>query len=121
MYINGGLIDDSDLVTMNMYIENIEPLFWEYRVNVGFYGHTHVFQRQSAVYNKTVVQHSVPVYPAGVENNNNNNNSDRTEDDNSEVIHTYFNPSATVHMVNNLIDFNCNINAIYNYYINYKL
>ena len=40
-------------------IASIEPLLFKYRVNVAFYGHNHVVQRQSAVFNKTVVQHSV--------------------------------------------------------------
>ena len=45
---------------MNNLITNIEPLLFKYRVNVAFYGHNHVVQRHSAVFNKTVIQHSTP-------------------------------------------------------------
>ena len=60
MYLNsdyGGPVT-SDIAVMNLMIENLEPLLWKYRVNVGFYGHNHVVQRQTAVLNKTVVQRS---------------------------------------------------------------
>jgi hypothetical protein len=40
---------------MDALIANVEPLLWENRVNIGFYGHNHVVQRQSAVYQKWVL------------------------------------------------------------------
>lgn len=62
MYINAGKEGTWDIDTMNLLISTIEPLLWKYHVNIGFYGHTHVVQRMSAVYNKTVVKASTPVY-----------------------------------------------------------
>lgn len=43
MYINSnyGGTDTSDITVMENLILNIEPLLWEYRVNIGFYGHNH--------------------------------------------------------------------------------
>lgn len=66
---------------MDLLILHVEPLLLKYRVNLGFYGHNHVVQRQSAVYKKKVIQHSVEV---------------ETEDG---IVHTFKNPGATVHMV----------------------
>ncbi len=59
MYINSGNQGHWDIDTMNSLIHNLEPLLYRYRVDIGFYGHTHVVQRQSAVYNKTVMTKSV--------------------------------------------------------------
>ena len=66
---------------MDLLILHVEPLLLKYRVNLGFYGHNHVVQRQSAVYKKKVIQRSVEV---------------KTEDG---IVHTFRNPGATVHMV----------------------
>lgn len=66
---------------MDLLILHVEPLLLKYRVNLGFYGHNHVVQRQSAVYNKKVIQRSVPV---------------QTKDG---IVNTFTNPGATVHMV----------------------
>lgn len=66
---------------MDLLILHVEPLLLKYRVNLGFYGHNHVVQRQSAVFNKKVIQRSVPV---------------QTEDG---IVNTFTNPGATVHMV----------------------
>ena len=77
-----GLSLLGDVVVMNDLIEHVEPLLLKYRVNIGFYGHNHVVQRQSAVFNKKVIQSSVEVL-----------------DSTGEIVHTFFNPSATVHMV----------------------
>ena len=66
---------------MDLLILHVEPLLLKYRVNLGFYGHNHVVQRHSAVYNKKVIQRSVPV---------------QTEDG---IVNTFTNPGATVHMV----------------------
>ena len=71
-----------DGVVMNDLIEHVEPLLLKYRVNIGFYGHNHVVQRQSAVFNKKIIQSSVEVL-----------------DSTGETVHTFFNPEATVHMV----------------------
>ena len=46
----------SDGAVSDLMIEHIEPLLYEYKVDIGFYGHNHVVQRHSAVYNRTVVQ-----------------------------------------------------------------
>ena len=84
MYLNsnyGGSVS-SDLVVMDSMIANLEALLFEHRVNIGFYGHNHVVQRQAAVYNKTLVQKSKDVY-----------------DSNGKVIHLHENPQSTVHMV----------------------
>jgi hypothetical protein len=62
---------------MNLMIENIEPLLYEYNVNLAFYGHNHVVQRQSAVLNKTVIQYAEMV----------------------DGVAVHDNPQATVHMV----------------------
>lgn len=85
MYLNsnyGGSVS-SDIVVSDSMILNLEPLLFQYRVNVGFYGHNHVVQRQSAVYNKTVVQKSVAY----------------TDPDSGETIHLQEDPQATVHFV----------------------
>jgi len=52
----GEYIPSSDNAVMALMIENIEPLLWKYKVNVGFYGHMHCVQRQSAVLEGKVVQ-----------------------------------------------------------------
>lgn len=85
MYLNsnyGGGVS-SDIVVMNNLIANIEPLLYKYRVNVGFYGHNHVVQRHSAVYNKTVVQAS----------------REYNDPVTGETIHIQEDPQATVHFV----------------------
>ena len=85
MYINSDYDDPvptSDGTVMTRLIDNIEPLLFKYRVNAGFWGHNHVFQRQSAVYNRTVVQAS----EQGV-------NID------GEVAAVYNSPQATVQIV----------------------
>ena len=66
---------------MELLILHVEPLLYKYRVNLGFYGHNHVVQRQSAVFNKKVIQKSREV---------------KTE---KGIVHTFDNPQATVHMV----------------------
>lgn len=60
MYINSdyGESDSSDLVVMQNLIENVEPMLMKYKANLAFWGHNHVVERQSAVYNSTVVQAS---------------------------------------------------------------
>ncbi len=85
MYINsnyGGPVT-SDISVMDELILNIEPLLFKYRVNIGFYGHNHVVQRQAAVYNKQVVQCSTAV-----------------EDPTTKITtHYQIDPQATVQMV----------------------
>lgn len=84
MYINSnyGEAPTSDLVVMALLIENIEPLLFKYRVNLGFYGHNHVVQRMSAVYDSEVVQAAT-----------------MREDADGNVIAWHDDPQATVHMV----------------------
>ena len=67
---------------MDFLILHVEPLLFKYRVNIGFYGHNHVVQRQSAVFNKKVIQKSV-----------------ETVDLNGDTVHSFTDPQATVHMV----------------------
>ena len=88
MYLNSNYCckETSDITVMDALIANVEPLLWENRVNLGFYGHNHVVQRQSAVYQKKVVQKSSVVI-------------DETSAAPGGVTHKFFNPQATVHMV----------------------
>ena len=51
------------------------------KVNLCFWGHNHVMQRQAAVYNQQVVQASRPVFV------------------NNHTVHWHENPQAPVHMV----------------------
>jgi hypothetical protein len=85
MYLNSnyGGSKTSDITVMNLLIDNIEPLLWKYRVNLAYWGHNHVVQRQSAVLNRTVVQRSTQIYETPYEIATN--------------VHT--DPQATVHMV----------------------
>jgi len=83
MYINSyyGGKPSSDLAVMDLMLQNLEPLLWKYKVNLAFYGHDHVMQRQAAVYQQQVVQLS----------------EKRTVD--GETVNWHANPQATVHMV----------------------
>ena len=86
MYLNsdyGPTPVTSDIAVMNLMIANLEPLLWKYRVNIGFYGHNHVVQRQSAVLNKTVVQQSVP----------------EVDPETGATTYVYNDPQATVQLV----------------------
>lgn len=58
MYLNSdyGGSETSDITVMDKMILNLEPLLFKYRVNLAFYGHNHVMQRQSAVKDKRVIQ-----------------------------------------------------------------
>jgi len=59
MYLNSNYTTaatSSDGYVSALMVEHIEPLLWKYKVNLGFYGHNHVVQRQSAVLNNQVVQ-----------------------------------------------------------------
>jgi len=84
MYLNSdyGGSETSDINVMDRMILNIEPLLYKYRVNIGFYGHNHVVQRQSAVLKKEVIQASVPVVDAE-----------------GNTVHWHEDPQATVHLV----------------------
>lgn len=84
MYLNSDYNDGetSDGALMDDLITNIEPLLYQYRVNIGFYGHNHVVQRHSAVLNRTVIQ------PSQVLTNKN-----------GYPVYVHKNPQATVQMV----------------------
>ena len=84
MYINSdyGESDSSDLVVMANLIANVEPMLLKYKVNLAFWGHNHVVERQAAVYNSTVIQHSTQIY-----------------DSNGQLIAYQEDPQATVHLV----------------------
>lgn len=83
MYLNsdfGGQVG-SDIVVMDLLIANVEPLLQKYKVNLAFWGHNHVVQRQSAVYQKKVIQAS------------------KVHKINGNDVNVYSNPQGTVHMV----------------------
>jgi hypothetical protein len=84
MYINSdyGGAASSDLTVMANLIDNIEPLLFKYRVNLGFYGHNHAVQRMSAVFDSKVVQAAA-----------------MKDDSDGNTIAYHENPQATVHMV----------------------
>lgn len=79
MYINSDNQGkpNSDIEVMNLLIDNVEPLLYENNVNIAFWGHNHCVQRQTAVYNKTVVQYAEMI----------------------DGVAVHKNPQATVHMV----------------------
>jgi hypothetical protein len=84
MYVDSDLTgyQNSDVEVMELLQANIEPLLYEYQVNLAFSGHFHNLQRQSAIYqNKTVVASKVVYNSEG------------------EKIHYYENPNATVWMI----------------------
>jgi hypothetical protein len=89
MYINSDWGDGdepdikstSDAAVMDLLILHVEPLLFKHRVNLGFYGHNHVVQRHSAVFNKKVIQKSSEILCDG------------------EIIYYFEDPQATVHMV----------------------
>jgi hypothetical protein len=72
----------SNIAVMQQLQTHIDPLLFEYQVNLAFAGHFHNVQRQAAVYQGKVMKHSVPI--KGPQGN---------------VIHLYDNPHGTVHMV----------------------
>jgi len=79
-YYGGG--ESSDIGFMNLIQPIIEPLMFKYKVNLAFYGHNHVVQRQAAVLNQQVVQHSTAVMNAD-----------------GSFTYLHEDPQATVHMV----------------------
>ena len=86
MYINSNYSvgkPNDDFMPAELLQKSLEDLLFKYKVNLGVYGHDHVYQRQSAVYKKQVVQKSTPVY----------NPITR------EYTYVHNNPQATVHMV----------------------
>jgi hypothetical protein len=84
MYVNSHYAGPaySDVEVSRSLIKHVEPLLNKYRVNLAFFGHNHVYQRQSAVYKKQVVQRSKT-----------------RKDKDGNMVHWYENPQATVHIV----------------------
>jgi len=84
MYINSnyGGVDTSDITVMDLMIEHLEPLLWKYKVNLGFYGHNHVVQRHSAVFQKQTVQRA-----------------EERKDSSGNSVYWHENPQATVHLI----------------------
>ncbi len=84
MYINSdyGTVPASDQLVSALMISELEPLLWKYRVNVAVYGHNHVYQRQAAVLNSTVVQLS-----------------ETRLDSSGNTVAWHENPQATVHLI----------------------
>lgn len=84
MYLNSDYNSgfSSDGETSALLIKHVEPLLYEYKVDLGFYGHNHVVQRQSAVYQSKVVQRSKA-----------------TIDSDGNTWYAFTDPNATVHMV----------------------
>jgi hypothetical protein len=84
MYLNSnyGGTETSDQTVMALMIENLEPLLFKYRVNIGFYGHNHAVQRHASVLNSVVIQHAEEKY----------NNE-------FKPVYWHNDPQATVHFV----------------------
>ena len=72
----------SDSAVMDLLIKDVEPLLYENKVDIGFYGHNHAVQRHASVYQKEVLQYSQQVV-----------NSD------GSISNVFEDPPATVHMV----------------------
>jgi len=81
-YYSGTYNFGGDGDVMATLIENIEPLLYKYKVDIAFWGHNHVVQRQSAVYQSKVVEKSVDALDAD-----------------GNAVHKYNEPKATVHVV----------------------
>jgi hypothetical protein len=85
MYLNSNYSTastSSDGYVSDLMILHLEPLLWKYRVNVGFYGHNHVVQRQTAVLNRQVIQ-----------------KSEERKDAEGNSVFYHEDPQATVHWV----------------------
>jgi hypothetical protein len=99
MYVNSNFaaqnLSFSDGAVQTQLILKIEPLLFKYKVNAAFWGHNHVFQRQSALYNASVVQASESVTLEGND------------------VNLYANPSATVQFVLGNAGANFSANAYY--------
>lgn len=78
----GNCAPYSNVAVMALLQREIDPLLFRYQVNLAFAGHFHNVQRQGAVYQGRLVQHSV-----------------ETVDAQGNVVHVQNNPQATVHMV----------------------
>ncbi len=76
-----GCTPTSDIAVMRDMVKYIEPMLFDNKVNFAFYGHNHVVQRQSAVYEYKVVQKSKPLHVGPV------------------TYNYYEDPQATVHFV----------------------
>jgi acid phosphatase type 7 len=72
----------TDSAVQALLIKHIEPLLYQFKVDIGFYGHNHAVQRHSAVFNNTVLQASTLMY-----------------DDNGRLISSQVDPPCTIHMV----------------------
>ena len=87
MYLNSNYgppssyASSSDGIVSDAMIANVEPLLYKYRVNIGFYGHNHAVQRQSAVLTSRVVQYAEKTTING------------------ETVYYHDDPQATVHYV----------------------
>jgi hypothetical protein len=84
MYLNSDYVSGvtSDGEVSALLITHVEPLLYEHKVDLGFYGHNHVVQRHSAVYQSKVMQRAVP-----------------TKDSAGNTWYVHTDPNATVHMV----------------------
>jgi hypothetical protein len=84
MYLNSDYNsgETSDGQVSELLIKHVEPLLYEHKVDLGFYGHNHVVQRHSAVYKSKVMQRS-----------------QKTTDGDGNTVYVHTNPNATVHMV----------------------
>ena len=67
---------------MDLLIRHVEPLLYEYKVDIGFYGHNHAVQRHASVYQKEVKQYSRQVVNAD-----------------GSISNVFEDPPATVHFV----------------------
>ena len=71
-----------DVEVMQSLQANVEYLLYKYRVNLAFSGHFHNVQRQGAVYQNKLVQHSVEGHDSA-----------------GNLVHYHDNPNATVWML----------------------
>ncbi len=113
MYVNSDwteAVPESDGSVMDALIEHVEPLLWKYQVNVAFWGHNHVLQRQAAVFRRKVVQHAeqLEVGPRGARVDSSSDSdlsSGSRPESNFEgglgegAAFVHRNPQATVHVV----------------------
>jgi hypothetical protein len=108
----------SDGAVMRLLIQHVEPLLYKYKVDIGFYGHNHVVQRHSAIFNNTgkfpliyicnlhVLSNLLLIYICKLNWNFNTIFNDTVIQRATEMVdedgRTYYlhdDPGATVHMV----------------------
>lgn len=84
MYINSNYSGSAtaDIEVSELMVKHLEPLLYKYKVDIGFYGHNHVVQRQSAMLNYQTTQYAEKQI-----------NSDNT------ITYIHYKPPSTVHFI----------------------